>query len=46
MKKDIQSEAATIRQKAEELFSKGLDKSIAQLSEAEIYKRWRSNLDN
>ena len=38
MKKDIQSEAATIRQKAEELFSKGLDKSIAQLSEAEIYK--------
>lgn len=38
MKKNTQSESANLRQQAEELLSKGLKKSIEQLSEAEIYK--------
>jgi len=38
MKKQHESEAAILRQKAEELLSKQVTKSIAQLSEAEIYK--------
>jgi len=38
MKKQHESEAAILRQKAEEFLSKQVTKSIAQLSEAEIYK--------
>jgi len=38
MKKSSQSESATLRQQAEELLSKQVEKSIGKLSEAEIYK--------
>lgn len=38
MKKNTQSESANLRQQTEELLSKGLKKSIEQLSETEIYK--------
>jgi PAS domain S-box-containing protein len=38
MKKNNQSEASSLRQRAEELLRNEVTKSIAQLSEAEIYK--------
>ena len=38
MKKNNQSEATSLRQRVEELLNNDLQKSIAQLSEAEIYK--------